>query len=330
MKRPHKLSEIAAACGVSTATVSRALKRPELVRKETRAAVMLAAEKAGYGKGGLTVDRITLGTIGLVVPDIENPFFSVLAKAVLQELRPSGTSLIVADTNEEPLGEGEIVNNLLPRVDGVIIASSRLAESDLSELVTSKPVVLINRELNGVPSVVTDYDIGSRQAVEHLVALGHRKIAYVEGPATTWSNGQRRSGFQNEMTEHGLEPIVFGPYAPRFEGGVPAADIAVARGVTAVIAYNDLMAFGIMSRLISRGLNVPDRISVIGFDDIPAASICSPPLTTVRTWIAATGRLAAQSLSRIIARRGSSTVTNQRLLSQLVVRASTGMVPGHE
>jgi DNA-binding LacI/PurR family transcriptional regulator len=330
MKRTRKLSEIAAACGVSTATVSRALKRPELVREETRTAVMLAAEKAGYGKSGLTSDRIALGTIGLVVPDIENPFFSLLAKAVLQELRPSGTSLIVADTNEEPLGEGEMVSNLLARVAGVIIASSRLAEDEMRELVTSKPVVLINRELNGVPSVVTDYSTGSRQAVEHLAALGHRKIAYVEGPVTSWSNGQRRSGFQNEMTELGIEPLIFGPYAPRFEGGVAAADIALARGVTGVIAYNDLMAFGIMSRLTSRGLNVPDRMSVIGFDDIPAASIWSPPLSSVRVSTAATGRLATQSLLRIIAGKGSSPVSNQRLISQLVVRASTGMVPGNK
>jgi LacI family transcriptional regulator len=327
MKRPRKLSDIAAACGVSTATVSRALKRPELVREETRAAVILAAEKAGYGKSGSPGESAGLGTIGLVVPDIENPFFSLLTKAVLQELRPTGKSLIVADTNEEPLGESEMINSLLPRVDGLIIASSRLVEDEISELTNDKPVLLINRELEGVPSIVTDYSTGSRQAVEHLVALGHNRIAYVEGPAGSWSNGQRRLGFQNEMTELGLEPVIFGPFVPRFEGGVPAADIAVAKGVSAIIAYNDLMAFGIISRLIARGLKVPDQISVIGFDDVPAAAIWAPPLSTVRVAIVAIGRLAAKNLTRIVAGKGSINVSNHRLLSQLVVRASTGIVP---
>ncbi len=327
MRRTSRLSEIAAAVGVSTATVSRALKRPELVRKETLAAVMLAAEKAGYRPGGILFDRPMLGTIGLVVPDIENPFFSVLTKSVLQELRRSGTSLIVADTNEEPLGEGEIVGAMLPRVDGVIVASSRLAEGEISGLITNKPVVLINRELEGVPSVVIDYSTGSRQAVEHLAALGHRRIAYVEGPVTSWSNTQRRRSFENEMAELGLESSIIGPYAPRFEGGVQAADIAVARGVTAIVAYNDLMAFGIMSRLASRRMSVPERISVVGFDDVPAASIWSPALSTVTVSTRATGRLAAQALLRVIAGKDPAAVSRQRLLSQLVVRGSTGTVP---
>ena len=176
MRRTSRLAEVAAAAGVSTATVSRALKRPELVRKETRIAVMLAAERVGYERSGaLAFERPVLGTVGLVVPDIENPFFSVLTKSVLQELRRSGTSLMVADTNEEPLGEGEILGTMLPRVDGLIVASSRLAEGEISGLITSKPVVLINRELEGVPSVVIDYSTGSRQAVEHPAAPQLRK-----------------------------------------------------------------------------------------------------------------------------------------------------------
>jgi LacI family transcriptional regulator len=328
MRRTSRLAEVAAAAGVSTATVSRALKRPELVRKETRVAVMLAAERVGYERSGaLAFERPVLGTVGLVVPDIENPFFSVLTKSVLQELRRSGTSLIVADTNEEPLGEGEILGTMLPRVDGLIVASSRLAEGEMSGLITSKPVVLINRELEGVPSVVIDYSTGSRQAVEHLAALGHRRIAYVEGPATSWSNTQRRHSFESEMAKLNLESSIFGPYAPRFEGGVQAADIAIARGVTAIVAYNDLMAFGIMSRLASRGISVPARLSVIGFDDVPAASIWSPALSTVTVYTSATGRLAAQALLRVIAGKSPPATSSQRLLSQLVVRGSTGTVP---
>ncbi|MBN8998578.1 MAG: LacI family DNA-binding transcriptional regulator, partial [Rhizobiales bacterium] len=315
MKRPSRLAEIAAAAGVSTATVSRALKRPELVNEVTRAAVIRAAEQAGYDTPAQTAaERGLLGTIGLVVPDIENPFFSVLTKAVLQELRRSGTSLIVADTNEEPLGEGEIVGTMLPRVDGLIVASSRLGEAEIAELATSKPMVLVNREIEGIPSVVIDYSPGCRQAVEHLAALGHERIAYVEGPAMSWSNRQRRQSFEREMAELGLTPMFFGPYAPQFEGGVQAADIALAKGITAIVAYNDLMAFGIMSRLASRGVGVPDRLSVIGFDDVPAASIWSPPLSTVTVSTSATGRLAAQAAQRMIAGKGGGTKLSRRLL----------------
>ena len=323
MKRLAPLAEIAAQVGVSTATVSRALKRPDLVREETRVAIVSAARKAGYvGADEMLMGKSGKGVIGLVVPDIENPFFSVLAKSVLQELRRSGVSLIVADTNEESVDEGEIIATMLPRVDGVIVASSRLGDSEISELVTGKPVVLINRELQGVSSIVIDYSTGSRQAVEHLAALGHRHIAYAEGPSTSWSNTQRRKSFEAAMADLKLEAQIFGPYTPKFDGGVQAADIAVARGVTAIVAYNDLMAFGIMSRLASRGIRVPDQMSVVGFDDVPEASIWSPALSTVTVSIGASGRLAALALLRAIAGKDRD-AGSRRIMSQLVVRGST-------
>jgi DNA-binding LacI/PurR family transcriptional regulator len=328
MKRPTPLSEIAAQLGYSTATVSRALKRPDLVREETRAAIVSAARKAGYvvpSEGETT--RETAGVIGMVVPDIENPFFAVLIKSVLQELRRRGFSVILGDSNEEPTDESEIIGSMLPRIDGLIVASSRLSDPELREAVSDKPVVLINRDVADLPSIVVDYGTGCRQAVEHLVALGHRRIAYVEGPIFSSSNTGRRRSFEESMAELGLEPLIFGPYAPKFDGGVQAADIAVARGVTALLAYNDLMAFGIMSRLASRGIPVPTGMSVIGFDDVPEASIWLPALTSVNVSIGASGRLAALALLRTI---GSSTnrSPSRRLASQLVVRGSTSAISG--
>ncbi|MDQ0394800.1 LacI family DNA-binding transcriptional regulator [Labrys monachus] len=328
VKRSTPLAAIAASLGLSTSTVSRALRRPELVKPETRTAIMIAAKKAGY-----SVDlerqppKARIGSIGLVVPDIENPFFSVLLKSVLHELRRHGVSLVLADTNEEPLGESEIISTMLPRVDGLILASSRLDEAEIVELVRNKPLVLVNREVEGIPSVVIDPSSGTRQAVEHLAALGHKRIVYVEGPVASLSNRQRRDSFREAMQALGLDAAGIGPYAPRFEGGVQAADIAVARGCTAIIAYNDLMAFGIMSRLASRGVKVPDDMSVIGFDDVPAASIWSPPLTSVTGSTTETGKMATQSLIRLIGGKAREPHVSRRVLSQLVVRASTGACP---
>ena len=322
IKRSIPLADIAASVGVSTSTVSRALRHPELVKKDTRTAIYLAAQEAGYD---MKLDdppaHAAVGAIGLVVPDIENPFFSVMVKSVLNELRRSGVSLTVADTNEEPGGEGEIITTMLPRVDGLIIASSRLDEAEIVKLVGSKPLTLINREIEGISSVVIDYRTGTRQAVEHLNALGHRRIAYVEGPGASWSNKHRRESYLEAMDALGYEVTVIGPYAPRFEGGLQAADIAVARGVTAVVAYNDLMAFGIMSRLESRGVSVPTSMSVVGSDDVPAAAIWSPALTSVSGFTADTGRAAAQTLIRSI--HGKVRPSSSRILSQLTIRAST-------
>lgn len=325
MKRTTRLTEIAAGLGVSPSTVSRALRRPELVRQETRAAIMEAAEKAGYNVSSLAAaQRTEVETIGLVVPDIQNPFFTVLAKSVLHELRRNNTSLVIADTNEEPLGEGEIVRSMLPHVDGIIVASSRLPESEIAQLAGDTPLVLINRELRGVPSFLIDNRPGMRQAVEHLVALGHASLAYVEGPSTSRSGRERRDAFEEAVAELGVDGIILGPYAPRFEGGVQAADIAVSRGVSAMIAYNDLMAFGILSRLANRGISVPGMMSVVGFDDVPEAAIWSPSLTSAGGSTAITGKMAVQSLIGVLGGRETAPAEPRRIPSQLVVRASTG------
>ena len=326
MKPPMRLIEIATSLGVSPSTVSRALHRPELVREETRAAIIRAVENAGYNTAAVAAaPKSEVETIGLVVPDIENPFFTVLTKAVLHELRRNGTSLVIADTNEEPLGEGEIVRAMAQRVDGVIIASSRLPDSELRAIGGETPLVLINRELADVPSFTIDNRPGMRQAVEHLVALGHTKIAYVEGPSTSRSGRERRDCFEETANEHGIESCVLGPYAPRFDGGVQAADIAVARNVTAVIAYNDLMAFGVISRLADRGISVPQMMSVVGFDDVPEAAIWSPSLTSVSGPTAITGKMAVQCLTAMLTGKGTIPTDIHRVNSQLVVRGSTGL-----
>jgi len=163
-----------------------------MVRDQTRLRVTKAAEELGYQVHLVEPPAIVGQTnfIGLVVPDIVNPFFAALIKAAVNEARRCGRSVVLADTDGEPIAESEIINSIGQRVDGLIVMSSRLGEADLKQLsetgfghaAKTIPLVLINRDLPGIPSVLIDYGSGMRQAVEHLSALGHRVIVYAGGP----------------------------------------------------------------------------------------------------------------------------------------------------
>lgn len=327
MKRPGRLNDIATSLGISPSTVSRALRRPELVNAETRADIIRAAKLAGYNPPEARPAVSAVRTIGLIVPDLENPFFTLLTKSAMAEARRHQCSLVVADTNEEPLDESEVIAMIRDRVDGLIIASSRLPDASILAVSEGAHVVVVNREIDGVASVLVDNRSGMHQAIEHLVALGHRSIAYVEGPRHSWSNARRRESFLAAADESGIEGVLLGPYEPRFEGGVQAADVAVARGVTAIIAYNDVVAFGIVSRLHARRIAVPEAISVLGFDDVPAAAIWSPSLTTVASSTASIGKTAVRDVLQLARGKPLAAGAQRQLSSHLVVRNSTGPAP---
>ena len=135
-----------------------------------------------------------------------------------------------------------------------------------------------------------------KAVVDHLVALVHHRIAYLNGPRTSWSNQERRRGLMTAVAKHGVDLVDLGPFAPRYEGGLQAADLAVAADTTAIVAYNDIMALGVLARLRDRGVSVPVDVSVTGFDDLTYASLCSPALTTVAMPVAQAGRTAVNLL----------------------------------
>jgi DNA-binding LacI/PurR family transcriptional regulator len=162
--------------------------------------------------------------------------------------------------------------------------------------------------------------------VDHLVALGHRRIAYLNGPRISWSNRERRRGLRRAARE-GVEIVQLGPFAPRFDGGPHAADLAIAEGVTAIIAYNDLMALGVLSRLADRGVSVPEEMSVVGFDDILMAGMATPPLTTVSMQNERAGRAAVDLLVSLLSVTGAAGDPRRELECQLIVRASTAEPP---
>lgn len=318
------IKDVARAAGVSASTACRALGSGELVRPETRERVLQAAAVLGYQPNraarGLSTGRT--GNIGLIVPDLANPFFPSVIKGMQARAREVDYAVFVADTDEDPRVEYSLVRALSKQVDGIVICSPRMDEDQLRDAAAETPLVLLNRRVGRIPSVTVDNVDGMRQAVAHLVALGHRRIGYVEGPRASWANRERLRGLRSVTQATGIELVELGSFLPQFEGGVAAADQVLASGVTAVVAYNDLMALGLLSRFTARGIDVPGRISIIGCDDIVVSSMVHPPLTTVSLPKELTGRAGVDLLLQLIDNRAGS--SRRELPAHLLVRGSTG------
>jgi len=331
--------DVARESGVSISTVSRALAEPERVAPETRDRVVAVANRLGYrpnrAASGLRAGRT--GALGLLVPDLENPYFASITKGVQARARRTGHAVFVVDAGEDPALETELVTGLRSQTDGLVLCSPRAVEADL-EAARGAPVVLVNLRIDGVPAVSSDDAHGVVLAVEHLRALGHRRVAYVGGPDRSWSDARRRAGLAAAHERYpDVETVAVGSFRPRVEGGRAAADLVVASGATAVLAYNDLVALGLVARLRERGVDVPRDLSVVGFDDTFVATLASPPLTTVRTDLASLGaravdRLVATLGTRRPARSDADSGTDasgdaDELPVELVVRASTAVAP---
>ncbi|MET3919223.1 LacI family DNA-binding transcriptional regulator [Arthrobacter sp. UYEF20] len=329
MKGSITVRDVAKALGVSASTVSRALSSSELVAPRTRQQIVDKARELGYSPNNAARGLVTgrKGTLGLVVPDLENPYFASVTKGVQARALTAGYSVFVADSDEDSRVELELVRKLKPQVDGLILCSSRLSDQDLASLVHNTSVLLINRRMDGLPNITLNDGEMVRQALEHLHALGHRHVGYAGGPTGSWSDRQRRLGIEQAVPGlDGLEVLSLGSFAPVFGGGQSAADLAVAAGVTAVLAYNDLVALGIVARLNARGISVPDEMSVVGIDDINAATLVSPALTTVR---APLRKLGSTAVDLLVDSFASASVPRpaETLPIELVVRQSTSVPP---
>jgi DNA-binding LacI/PurR family transcriptional regulator len=319
------IRDVARAAGVSPSTVSRALSGSDLVKEATRERVRTTAERLGYRPSrvarGLVMGRT--GNLGIIVPDLSNPFFASVAKGVQLRARESDYALFVADTNEEVAAEADLVRALAKQVDGIILCSPRMSDAEIDDVAVESTVVLMNRQSGGHPSVTVGNEDGMSQALAHLVALGHRRVAYVGGPRTSYSNTQRQRGLQVAAATFGADLVEVGHFVPDFDGGIAAADLVVASGATAVIAYNDIVALGLLARLAARGLAVPGALSVIGCDDIAMASMSRPALTTVAIPKDQAGRAAVALLLSLLDNPERSVSVQRELPTQLMVRGTT-------
>lgn len=322
------IRDVAREAGVSISTVSRALAAPEQVAQATRELVQATAARMDYRPNRSARGLITgrSGNIGLVVPDLENPFFGSVCKGVQARARAAGYSVFVADTDEDPNVEAEVVRGLIKQVDGVILCSPRTTDGEIRKLAVETPLVLANRSLDEIPAIIFDNGGGMLVVMRHLVALGHRRIAYAGGPLTSWSNGQRAGAFAEFGSAHGdLDLIELGNFPPYFSGGVQAADLAVASGATAVVAFNDIMALGVIDRMRQRGFAVPREVSVTGFDNVAVSTFVRPNLTTVNMPRVQMGRMSVDILLASVLGRTRASAPVQELAADLVVRQSSGV-----
>ncbi|MCP2163899.1 LacI family DNA-binding transcriptional regulator [Goodfellowiella coeruleoviolacea] len=319
------LTEVARQAGVSLSTASRAFSDPGRLGPETLRKVLAVAEDLGYQapvgarSGEASVEA---STVAVVVPDVANPVFGAFVKAAQAEGWYRRQTVVLVDTDLNPDREREAINHLRDQVSGIVVCSPRLTAEDVLACAGQTPVVLVNREAVGADCVIADAADGLRQTVEHLAALGHRRVAYVQGAQRSWSNSHRVDLVRGLAEQAGLDLCLLGWQAETAAGGTAAAASVMASGASAVITHNDLVALGVIAGVRALGVSVPDQLSVVGIDDIPFAAVAHPALTSVAVPMARAGALSLELLGRAVAgdRQAPRTV---RLPTQLVVRAST-------
>lgn len=315
------LKHVAAAAGVSLATASRAFKEAELLAPKTRDRVLEAAITVGYDVPLSSRSK----TIGVIVPDIANSVYAALIKSIQHSAWPGRHRMLLADTNEDPARELEIIESFGRTVDGLIICSPRSEGTAVTEAIGQRPAVVINGQVPGAISVLMDVRQGLRQAVEHLHALGHRSFVYVPGPAAAWANRTRFKALSELAAEWKMSLSTVGNHAASIQGGLAAAAAVTASGATAVVAYNDLVALGVESGIRSMGYSCPGDFSILGIDDLDIAAVSDPGLTSVRMAIAQSGALGLELILGLIDRK-PQTQPQFLLESQLIVRRSTTAV----
>ena len=331
------ITEVARKAGVSTATVSHVINNTRYVSDEVRARVMQAIEQCRYYPNAharsLASGRSKI--IGLVISDIANPFFPELVKAIEEAAFERGYDTFLSNTNYNTERTSHYIQRFIERkVAGVAVMTSEMKKELIDELAHRKvPVVFLDVGEAGMQmsNLRVDYEEGIEQAILHLAALGHQRIAYISGKVDIRSSRRRLEAFQRTMRQlfpNVPELIFYGNF--KIEGGQRAASEILATGAgnlpTAVIAANDLTAIGAISQFESAGLSVPRDISVVGFDDIDFAALTRPALTTINLPRNELGRRAVEMLIRILENPEERGV-EVRIPTNLVIRQSTAPAP---
>jgi LacI family transcriptional regulator len=331
------LKDISREAGVDSATVSRALNGSYGVHKDTREKVLAVAKRLNYRVNqmakGLAVGKSH--TLGLLVPDIRNPFVTELVRGAEDAAFAAGYHILLCNSYLDAAKEVQYVHSLLDkRVEGILMHSVHaLGKGEIKELSGSGvPVVLLHQQpsASAFSSVCVNQFKGGMLAGEHLIELGHNKIAYLNGPRGHANFSERTKGFMKAMmsSKQKITPIVMHG-TPDFEGGYQMARklLEQNRGVTAVFAANDVAAFGVARAVFEAGLSIPEDISLIGFDNVELANVVRPPLTTIHQPKYEMGQAAVQILLDQ-AKSGRLGVPEQREFGvRLVMRSSTGAPP---
>ena len=325
------IAEVATQAGVSPATVSRVMNGRFLGEPAIAERVRLVATELAYSPSHLA-RSLALGqtsAIAFVVPDLANPAFQAMLSSLSKAAAKDGYRVLVADSAESPSDEPLLVSEIRRRCDAVVLCAPRMSDTDLVALADSlRPLVIINRPSPSIdaPSLSIDYRSGIQDLAQHLADLGHRHLAYLEGPAESVSNRHRLEGLAEfEGRTPGIR-IDRMPGGATSEDGLAAAQRVRDSGATAALAFNDLAAIGLLNGLIELGIRVPEDISVTGFDDIPFARYSAPSLTTVSVPHEELGDQAWHRMQALIA--GDAPGDDVVFRPLLEVRRSTGAPRG--
>lgn len=332
-RRQTTIVDIARVAGCSKSTVSLVLKGSPLVAAETRARVEEAARKLGYvyNRGAASLRTSKSRFVGMVISDLMNPFFAELAVAIEEAIYARGYVPILANTSEDPDRQAQVLQMMREYgVAGVIMSPARRTPSwSLVDFAKATPLMTIMRRVTGspLPYVGPDNRAGAREAIRHLVSLGHRHIAFIGGDASMATQLERLDGFRDGLVRAGLPCDATQIYegAPTRDGGraAIAAALASGRGYSAYLAYNDIVAIGATAALGERGIVVGREVGVVGFDDIAEAAHNNPPLTTVD---GRTRELGARAADLLLAEIDGEAIETTEIIGEtrLVVRASCG------
>ncbi|MCA8879569.1 MAG: LacI family DNA-binding transcriptional regulator [Rhodobacteraceae bacterium] len=326
------LLDVAQAAGVSRATASLVIRKSPLVANETRRKVEEVMDRLGYvyNMGAASMRAARSNTVGVIVPNLTNPFFAEMLAGIEQALDDAGMIVVLANNRESAANQKTILQRMRERgVDGVIVCPARdvrtslLSKADEWQL----PLVQVLRHIseNKGDYAGTDYAGGMRQAVEHLVSLGHRSIAFATGGPVHSAYRERLAGFLSAMADHALDPeirieVPLGPF------GSPASAESLlhhSARPSAVICFNDIMAAGLANGMTDLGVRVGQDFSIVGFDDLAEAELVRPRLTSIATF---PGEIGANAARLLLSRLQTPGRADQRIVSltRLVVRQSTG------
>jgi LacI family transcriptional regulator len=333
---PITIQDVAKVAGVHYSTVSRALDPAKAWRvgAATRLHVETVALQMGYRRhlGASGLKRGRTHTVGVIVADLGNPFISPVLRGLANRLDEANLMLLITETQDNPAALERVLNHLVERrVDAVVVAAARLGNASILTDVARRqiPLLLVDRDVpqSGLPSCTHDHKLGGALAAQHLLDLGHRRIAQLRGPADVSSFVSRGFGFAETLAAAGVTELDLRSQAslPSLEQGRRLLMLLLDREPeppTAIFAHNDLMALGALEGLAARGLRCPDQISVVGYNDSPLVDRVTPPLTTIRLHAQELGRLVGDMTVAAI-RSPEHPPSSLQLPPTLVVRAST-------
>lgn len=331
------IQEVARAAGVAPSTVSRYLNGQLRVSPATEARMLDAVRDLGYvpNAQARNLARRRSGVVGFVVPEISNPYFGAIADYVVDAVERHGLLVLLCSTRSQAVREASYIDLLASgAIDGMLYLGSFRSNERLAAAIRGGlPVVVIDEpiaDLPGVHTVVMDDYAGGYQATSYLVALGHRQIAFVSGPAELASVQERRRGYEDALRKGGIDPaeqlVLAGHFTEQFGMSALPRLLAGPRPPTAAFVASDYIALGMLSAAETHGVRVPGDLSVVGFDDIRFSQYVRPRLTTIRSPLERLAQVGVELLFERLA-GGDSSARTEVLPVELIVRESAGPPP---